>query len=94
MQTIDITSTPEACRQIARLFRAQKRTSAQMANLAAQALALLGGRTDADLEPWGRDLLATAFEALHDAEQARVRHMDEGLEALGPSAEEQSDDTA
>ncbi len=85
MSSVDITPTPEACQQIARLFRAQRRASAHLASLAAQARALLDGRTDADLAPWGRDLRAAAFEALHDAERARVRHMDEGLEALGPS---------
>ncbi len=98
MDTVDITPTPEACQQIARLFAAQKRTSAQLASLAAQALALVEGRTDAALEPWGRDLLTAAFAALHDAERARVRHMDDGLEALGLAAEaddgEGSDDAA
>jgi len=43
-------------------------------------------------------LLAAAFEALHDAERTRVRHMDEGLDALGPYAGgedgEGSDDAA
>ena len=38
------------------------------------------------LVPWGRDLLTAAFAALHDAERVRVRHMDEGLEAVAPYA--------
>jgi len=50
--------------------------------------------------PWppGAALLAAAFAALHDAERARVRHMNEGLEAVGPYADdadvEGSDDAA
>ncbi len=100
MQTVDITPKPEACRQIARLFRAQKADAEALAARAAQAVDALDGRDDADLAPWGRALLTAAFAALHDAETARVRHMDEGLEALGPYAEandgrgEGSDDAA
>ncbi len=98
MDTVDITPTPTACRQIARLFTAQKADAAALAARAAQAVDDLDGRDDADLAPWGRALLTAAFEALHDAETARVRHMDEGLEALGPYADadarEGSDDAA
>jgi len=100
MQTVDITLTPEACRQIARLFAAQKADAEALAARAAQAVDDLDGRDDADLAPWGRALLAAAFAALHDAERARAQHMDEGLEALGPYAEaddgtgEGSDDAA
>ncbi len=100
MQTVDITPTPEACRQIARLFRAQKADAEALAARAAQALDTLDGCDDNALTPWGRALLAAAFEVLHDAERARVRHMDDGLEALGPYAtggdgpEEGSDDAA
>ncbi len=94
MDSVDITPTPAACRQIARLFRAQRADAEALAARAAQALATLDATDAAALAPWDRALLAAAFEALHDAERARVRHMDEGLEALGPSAEEQPDDTA
>ena len=94
MDTVDITPTPAACRQIARLFRAQKADAEALAARAAQALATLDATNDDALTPGDRVLLAAAFEALHDAERARVRHMDEGLAALGPSAEEQPDDTA
>jgi len=51
-----------------------------LAARAAQALATLDATDDDALAPWDRALLAT-FAALHDAERARVRHMDEGLEA-------------
>jgi len=100
MDTIDIIPTPEACRQIARLFRAQQADAEALAARAAHALDTLDAADDDALTPWGRALLAAAFEALHDAERARVRHMDEGLEALGPDAEaddgtgEGSDDAA
>ncbi len=94
MQTVDITPTPAAYRQIATLFTAQKADAEALAARAALALDSL----DDAMAPWGRDLLAAAFEALHDAERARVRHMDEGLEALGPYATattgEGSDDAA
>ncbi len=86
MDTVDITPTPAACRQIARLFRAQRADAKALAARAAQALDTLDATDDDALTPWDRVLLAAAFEALHDAEQARVRHMDEGLEALGPYA--------
>jgi len=98
MDTVDITPTPEACRQIARLFRAQKANAEALASRAACALEALDGTNDDALAPWGRALLAAAFAALHDAESARVRHMDEGLDALGPYADaadgEGSDDAA
>jgi exonuclease VII large subunit len=94
MDSVDITPTPAACRQIARLFRAQRADAEALAARAAQALDTLDATDAAALAPWDRALLAAAFEALHDAERARVCHMDEGLEALGPSAEEQPDDTA
>ncbi len=98
MDKVDITPTPAACRQIARLFRAQKADAEALAARAAQALDTLDATDDDALTPWGHALLAAAFEALHDAERARVRHMDEGLEALGSAAAadngEGSDDAA
>ena len=98
MDTVDITPTPEACRQIARLFRAQKADAAALASRALDALDALDAIDDDALAPWGRALLAAAFAALHAAERARVRHMDEGLEAVGPYANatdgEGSDDAA
>jgi len=86
MNTVDITPTPAAYRQIATLFTAQKADAEALAARAALALDSLDDAAADALAPWGRDLLAAAFEALHDAESARVRHMDEGLEALGPYA--------
>jgi len=97
MDTVDITPTPEACRQIARLFRAQRADAAALAARALDALDALDGTAADALTPWGRALLAAAFAALHDAESARVRYMDEGLDALGPYAAadgEGSDDAA
>ncbi len=98
MDTVDITPTPEACRQIDRLFRAQKADAEALASCAARALDSLDATDDAALAPWSRALLAAAFAALHDAERARVRHMDEGLEAIAPYADatdrEGSDDAA
>jgi len=99
MQTVDITPTPAACRQIARLFTAHKADAEALAARVALALDALDATDDA-LAPWGRALLAASFEALHDAERACAQHMDEGLEALGPYAEaddgtgEGSDDAA
>jgi len=89
MQTVDITPTPAACRQIARLFTAHKADAEALAARAALALDALDAldATDDALAPWGRALLAASFEALHDAERARAQHMDEGLEALGPYAD-------
>ncbi len=84
MDTVDITPTPEACCQIARLFRVQR---ADAEALAAQALDTLDTLNDDALAPWGRTLLVAAFEALYEDEHARVRHMDEGLGALGPYAD-------
>lgn len=98
MDTVDITPTPAACRQIARLFTAQKADAEALAARAAQALATLDATGDDTLALWDRVLLAAAFEALHDAERTRVRHLDEGLDALGPYAGgedgEGSDDAA
>jgi len=97
MDTVDITPTPEACRQIARLFRAQKADAEALASCAARPG--LPGRhrrcSPGPLEPCPpRRRLA----ALHDAERARVRHMDEGLEAIAPygnaTDREGSDDAA
>ena len=96
MDTVDITPTPAACRQIARLFTAQRADAEALAARAACALDALDATDDDALVPWGRALLTAAFAALHEAERARVRHMDEGLEALGPYARtddgEDSDD--
>ncbi len=87
MDRIDITPTPEACRQIARLFMAQRADAEALAARAARGLDDLDATDDDALAPWGRGLLAAAFAALYDAERARVRHMDEGVEALGPYAD-------
>ncbi len=84
MNTVDITPTPEACRQIARLFRVQQADAEALAARAARALDDLAGRADAALAPWDRALLAAAFAALSEAAGARVLTMREGLEALGP----------
>ncbi len=95
MDAIDITPTPKACRQIARLFRAQRADADALATRAAQALDTLDTLDTDALAPWGRDLLAVAFAALYEAEGARASKMREGLEALGPYAddEEGSDGT-
>jgi hypothetical protein len=85
MDTVDITPTPEACRQIAHLFRAQQTHSEEMA---ARARDALDGLDDGEIGPWDRALLAAAFAALGDGERARVTHMREGLDALGPYATE------
>ncbi len=87
MDTVDITPTPEACRQIARLFRARQADAEVLAARAARALDDLDGRADAALAPWDRALLAAAFAALSEAEGARVLTMREGVEALGPYAD-------
>ncbi len=98
MDTVDIMPTPTACRQIARLFRAQQTHSEALIARASRALDTLDATDDDALAPWDRALLAAAFEALHDAERARVWHMGEGLEAWGPYADaddgEGSDDAA
>jgi len=64
MDTIDIMPTPEACRQIARLFRAQQARSEEMAVCAERARDALDDRADDEISPWDRVLLAAAFEAL------------------------------
>jgi len=94
MDTVDITPTPEACRQIARLFRARQVDAETLAARAARALDDLDATDDNALAPWDRALLAAAFAALSEAEGARVLTMQEGLEALGPYADdgEGSDD--
>jgi len=88
MHTFDIIPTPAACREIARVFRAQKAQSEDFARRAAQALAHLDEHPDGHLAPWGRELLTAAFEALEAIGQARAAHMQEGLAALGPYADE------
>ncbi len=87
MDKVDITPTPEACRQIARVFRAQRADAEALAARAAQALDTLDTLDDDTLAPWDRNILAAAFEALYEDEHTRVRHMDEGLGALGPYAD-------
>jgi len=88
MATVDITPTPEACRQIARLFRARQADAEALAARAVQALDALDATDDDDtLASWDRALLAAAFAALSEAEGARVLTMWEGLEALGPYAD-------
>jgi len=98
MDTIDITWAPAACREIARVFRAQKAHSEDLARRAAQALVHLDEHPDGHLAPWGRALLTAAFEALEAVGAARAAHMQEGLDALGPDADEDrgegSDDAA
>ncbi len=92
MDTVDITPTPEACRQIARIFRARKTQSEEMVERASRALAALDGLDDEEIGPWDRALLGAAFEALGESERSRAHHMREGLDALGPYAEEDPDD--
>jgi len=91
MQKVDIKHAPEAYRQLARLFRAQKAHSADLVRRAAQALAHLNEHPDGHLAPWGRELLTAAFEALEAIGEARAAHMQEGLDALGPDADEDAD---
>ncbi len=91
MSTFDIIPTPAACREIARVFRAQKAQSEDVARRAAQALAHLDEHPDGHLAPWGRELLTAAFEALEAIGEARALHMQEGLDALGPYADEDAD---
>jgi len=87
MDTVDITPTPEACRQIARLFCARQADAEALAARAARALDNLDGTDDNALAPWDRALLAAAFAALSEAEGARAFTMREGVEALGPYAD-------
>jgi len=61
---IDITMTPEACCQIARLLHAQQAHAEEMAERAERALDTLDGLDDDEIGPWDRALLAAAFEAL------------------------------
>ncbi len=88
MHIFDIIPTPAACCEIARVFRAQKAQSEDFARRAAQALAHLDEHPDGHLAPWGRELLTAAFEALEAIGEARAAHMQEGLDALGPYADE------
>jgi len=104
MDTVDITPTPAACRQVARLFQAQQIQSEALIERASRALDGLDGLDDGEIGPWDRTLLAAAFDALGESEGARVAHMRDGLDALGPYAdtapafeddhEEGSDDAA
>jgi len=87
MQTFDITPTPAACRQIARLFRAQQARSEDMIGRASRALDALEELGDDEIGPWDRALLAAAFAALGEGEAARVARMRDGLDALGPDAD-------
>ncbi len=86
MQTVDITPTPAACRQIVRLFRAQQAQSEALIERAARALDALDGLDDGAIGPWDRALLAAAFAALGEGEGARVARLRDGLDALGPDA--------
>ena len=56
MDRIDITPTPEACRQIAQLFLAQRADAEALAAHAARALDDLDTTGDDALAPWGRGL--------------------------------------
>ncbi len=87
MGSVDITPTPEACCQIARLFTARKADAEAQAARAARALDDLDATDDDALAPWGRALLAAAFAALSEAEGTRALTMREGVEALGPYAD-------
>jgi len=89
---IDIITTPEACCQIARLLHAQQAHVEEMAERAERALDTLDGLDDDEIGPWDRALLAAAFEALGDGERARVAHMRDGLDALGPYADTADED--
>ncbi len=89
MQTVDITPTQAACRQIARLFRAQQPRSEDLIERASRALDALEERGDDEIGPWDRAVLAAAFEALGEGEGARVVSMRDGLAALGPDAAEE-----
>jgi len=53
-----------------------------------QALAHMDEHPHGHLAPWGRELLTAAFEALAAIGAARAAHMQEGLDALGPAADE------
>jgi len=75
MDTIDIIQTPEACRQIAQLFRAQRADVETLAVRAAQALDALDALDDDARAHWDRSLLAAAFEVLYEDERTRVRHI-------------------
>ncbi len=86
MRTVDITPTPAACRQIARLFRAQQARSEDMIERASRALDALEGLGDDEIGPWDRALLAAAFDSLGESERARVVSMQDGLAALGAAA--------
>ena len=90
MDIVDITPTPAACRS----DRPPVPRAASGGGGPDRAVDALDGRTDAALAPWDRALLAAAFAALYDAEGTRVLTMREGLEALGPYAEEKPDDAA
>ena len=92
MNAVDIIPTPEACRQIARLFRARQADAEALSARAARALDDLDATDDNALAPWDRALLAAAFAALTEAEGARVLTMREGVEALGPYADADADD--
>ncbi len=100
MQAVDIIPTLAACRQIARLFRAQQAQSEALIDRASRALDALDGLDDREIGPWDRALLTAAFEALGEGEGARVARMRDGLAALGPDAiseedhEEGADDAA
>lgn len=85
---IDMTPTPEACRQMARLCAGQQASAEALATRAEQALDELDGLADSELGPWERELLTAAFEALYDAETARIGHMRDALDALGPYSDE------
>jgi len=97
MDTVDITPTPEACCQIARLFRAQKADAKALASCAARALDALDATDDAALAP-GAVPSSPPPSRRCTTPSARVRHMDEGLEAIAPYANatdrEGSDDAA
>jgi len=87
MDSVDIIPTPPACRQIARLFRAQQVHSEALIARAARALDALDGLDDREIGPWDRALLAAAFAALGEGEGARVARLRDGLDALGPDAD-------
>lgn len=91
MHTVDITLTPAACREIARVFAAQCAQSEVMIEQASRALDALDGLDDNEIGPWDHALLVAAFNALGDSERVRVAHMKEGLDALGPDTADDED---
>ncbi len=60
---------------------------------ASRALNVLKGLGDDEIGPRDCALLAAAFAALGEGERARVAPMRDGLDALGPDADEEHEET-